>query len=156
MRAGLLVGSEVADTDTAVRVNAEDFVERKNDCRGSRDDCAADDGHLALVNVAPPDGEAAVDDTSDAEHETEHHNHGEAVADACLEFGGIECLPEGGQGVEGEDGGNRKERRQPRANFRCDFLCELHSVYFFVFFPSADFPPITRSQSHKRGKRRCM
>jgi hypothetical protein len=26
----------------------------------------------------------------------------------------------------------------------------------FVFFPSAAFPPNTRSQSHKRGERRCM
>ena len=105
--------SEVADADAAVRVNAEDFVERKDDCRGSRDDCAADNGHFALVNVAAPDREAAVDDTGDAEDETEHHNHGKAVADAGLKFSGVERLPEGGQGVEGEDGGNREERRQP-------------------------------------------
>ena len=125
--------SEVADANAAVRINAEDFVERKDDCRGCRDDRAADDGHLALVNVAAPDGEAAVDDTGNAEDETEHHNHGEAVADAGLEFSGVERLPEGGQGVEGEDGGNRQERWQPRVNFRCDFLCELHSVYDFCF-----------------------
>ena len=54
---------------TAVRVEAEYFVERKDDCRGCRDDRAADDGHFALVNVAAPDGEAAIDDArSQREH----------------------------------------------------------------------------------------
>ena len=76
---------------------------------------AADDGHLALVNVTTPDGEAAIDDARDAEHETEHHNHGETVADAGFQVGGIEpcALRESGEGVEGKDGGNREERWQP-------------------------------------------
>ena len=101
--------SEVADADAAVRVYAEDFVERKDDRRCSRDDRAADDGHLALVNIAAPDGEAAVDDAGDSQHEAEHHDHGETVADASLELGGIERLSEGGQSVEGEDSGDREE-----------------------------------------------
>jgi hypothetical protein len=41
-------------------------------------------------------------------------------------------------------------------NFGCDFFGELHIVDVFVLFPSAAFPPNTRPQSHKRGKRRCM
>ena len=82
--------SESADADGAVGVEAEDFEEGENDRRGSRDDRAADDGHLALVNVATPDGEAAVDDARNAEHETEHHDYGETVADAGLEVGGTE------------------------------------------------------------------
>ena len=68
-------------------------------------------------------------------HETKHHNHGETVADAGLEVGGVEprALREGRHGVEGEDGGNHEERGQPRVNFGCDFFCELHSVYDFYF-----------------------
>ena len=54
--------SESADADGAVGIEAEDFEEGENDRRSRRDDRAADDGHLALVNVAAPDGEAAVDD----------------------------------------------------------------------------------------------
>ena len=80
-------------------------------------------GAPPLAHIAAPDGEAAVDDTGNAEDETEHHNHGEAVADAGLEFGGVERLPERGDGVEGEDGGDREERRQPRMNFDCDLFC---------------------------------
>ena len=82
--------SEGADADGAVGVEAEDFEEGENDRRSSRDDRAADDGHLALVNVATPDGEAAVDDARNAEDEAEHHDYGEAVADAGLEVGGTE------------------------------------------------------------------
>ena len=70
---------------------------------------AADDGHFALVNVAAPDGEAAVDDTGDAEDETEHHYHGETVADTGLEFGRVERLRGCRQGVEDKDGGDREE-----------------------------------------------
>ena len=77
---------------------------------GSRDDRTADDGHLALIHVAPPDGEAAVNDTGNAEHEPEHHDHGQTVADAGLEFGGTESLRRGREGVEGEDGGGHEER----------------------------------------------
>ncbi len=55
-------GSESADADGAVGIEAEDFEEGEDDRRSRRDDRAADDGHLALVNVAAPDGEAAVDD----------------------------------------------------------------------------------------------
>src|SRR5208282_1612202 len=51
--------SEGADADGAVGVEAEDFEEGENDRRSSRDDRAADDGHLALVNVVTQDGEAA-------------------------------------------------------------------------------------------------
>src|ERR1043166_2672973 len=41
---------EIADADSAVRVNAEDFVEGKHGRRSSRDDRSADDAHFALVN----------------------------------------------------------------------------------------------------------
>ena len=102
---------------------------------------AADDGHLALINVATPDGEAAIDDARNAKHETEHHNHGETVADAGLEVGGVEAraLREGRHGVEGEDGGDHEERGQPRVNFGCDCFCELHSVYDFCFLSVSGF-----------------
>ena len=148
--------SKIPDADAAVCVYAEDFVERKDDRRRSRDDRAADDGHLALVNIAAPDGEAAVDDAGDSQHEAEHHDHGETVADAGLEFSGIERLSEGGQSVEDEDGGDRQERRQPRANSGRDFLGEFHGVDVFVFVSSAAFPPNTNPQSQKPGMRRCM
>ena len=82
--------SEVADADGAVGINAEDFVEGEHDGRCRRNDRAADDGHLALVNISPPDGKATVDDGRDAEDEAEHHDHGETVADAGLEVGGTE------------------------------------------------------------------
>src|SRR5438034_540290 len=84
-------GSEIADADAAVRVDAEDFEESEDERRGSRDNRAADDGHLALVNVTATDGEAAIDHGRDAQHEAEHHNHGEGVADAGLELGGAEA-----------------------------------------------------------------
>jgi len=54
--------SEAADSHGAVVVDAEDFEKGKNQGRRSGDDCAADDGHFSLINVAAPDGEAAVDD----------------------------------------------------------------------------------------------
>ena len=139
--AGVLAGSEIADANAAVRVDAEDFVERKDDRRRSRDDRAADDGNLALVNVAAPNGEAAIDDARNAKHKTEHHDYGEAVADAGLEVGGVEprALREGRHGVEGEDGGDHEERWQPRVDFGCNFLCELHSVYVFCFLSVSGF-----------------
>ena len=104
--------SEVADADGAVGIEAEDFVKGIDHRRSRRDDRAADDGHLALVHVAAPDGEAAVDDGGDAEDEAEHHDHGETVADAGLEVGGTEAGPlrEGGHGVEGEQGRDGEER----------------------------------------------
>jgi len=102
---------ESADADGAVGIEAEDFEEGEDDRRRRRDDRAADDGHLALVNVTAPDGEAAVDDARDAKHETEHHDYGETVADAGLEVGGTERggLRPSRDGVKGEDGGGRVE-----------------------------------------------
>ncbi len=127
--------SESADADGAVGVEAEDFEEGENDRRGSRDDRAADDGHLALVNVATPDGEAAIDDARNSKDEAEHHDYGEAVADAGLEVGGTEgCgLCERREGVEGENGGGHEERRQPRTDFRMDVFDDLHTRCF-VFY----------------------
>src|SRR5205823_4045850 len=101
--AGMRRDSEIPDTDSAVRVEAEDLVKGKDDRRRSRDDRAADNAHLALVNIAAPDGEPAIDDGRDAEDETEHHDYGKAVADAGLEVRGVEaaaCLRERGQRVE--------------------------------------------------------
>ena len=55
-------GLESADADRAVGIEAEDFVEGIDRRRSRRDDGPADDGHLALVNIAATDGKAAVDD----------------------------------------------------------------------------------------------
>src|SRR5437764_13656385 len=92
--------SEIPDADSAVRVEAEDFVESKDDRRSSSDDRAADNAHLALVNIAAPDGEPAIDDGRNAEDKAEHHDDGKTVADAGLEVRGVEtaaCLRERGQ-----------------------------------------------------------
>ena len=126
-------GSEVADTDRAVGIKAEDFVEREHCRRSGRDDRAADDGHLALVNIAAPDGEAAVDDSGDAEHKAEHHNDGKTVADAGPQVGGIEgrALGKSGNGIECEQGGNGEERAKPRADFRSEYF--FHGIVFIVF-----------------------
>jgi len=134
--------SEAADANGAVGIEAEDFEEGENDGRSSRDDCAANDGHLALVNVATPDGKAAVDDARNAEHETEHHDDGEAVADAGLEVGGTErcALRESGAGIECEEGGSRQQRGKPRANFGTDVFDHFHKRCVFVFLSSfSDF-----------------
>jgi hypothetical protein len=104
--------SESADADRAVGIEAEDFVEGIDHGGRSRDDRTADDGHLALVNVAAPNGEATVDDSGDAEDEAKHHDDGETVADAGFQVGGTEggALGEGGNGVECEQGRNGEER----------------------------------------------
>src|SRR5881392_744589 len=88
---GLRRESEIADANGAVRVEAEDLVKGKDDRRCSRDDRAADNAHLALVNIAATDGEPAVDDRRNAEDKAEHHDYGKAVADAGLEVGGVEA-----------------------------------------------------------------
>src|SRR6266516_7974608 len=77
--AGCVAGSKVADADATVRVDAEDFVEGKHGSGRSRDDRAANDAHFALVNIAAPNREPAVDDSRDAEDETEHHDYRQAV-----------------------------------------------------------------------------
>ena len=120
---------KVADADGAVGIKAEDFIEGINHRRSRRDDGPADDGHLALVNIAATDGKAAVDDSGDAEDEAEHHDYGKAVADAGFQVGGTEARPlsQGGQRIECEQGRDGEERAQPRADFRNDFL----SQYFF-------------------------
>ncbi len=95
---------EVADADGGVAIKAKDFVEGKDHGGGGGNDGPADDGHFALVHIATPDGETAVDDGRDAEDEAEHHDYGEAVADAGLEVGGTErrALREGGHGIKRE------------------------------------------------------
>jgi len=128
--------SEGADADGAVRIQAEDGVEGIDHRRGRRDNRAADDGHLALVNITAPDGEAAVDDGGDAEDEAEHHDHGKTVADAGFQVGGTECggLGHGREGVEGDDGGGQDERRRPRADFRMEVFADFHTHGLFVFY----------------------
>src|SRR5438876_4152868 len=111
--------SEIPDADSAVRVEAEDFVESKDDRRRSRNDRAADDAHLALVNIAAPDGEPAIDDGRNAEDEAEHHDDGKAVADAGLEVRGIETacpLRKRGEGVEEKHRRDHEHRAWPREN----------------------------------------
>src|SRR5439155_8809776 len=109
--------SEIPDADSAVRVEAEDFVESKDDRRSSSDDRAADNAHLALVNIAAPYGEPAIDDGRDAEDETEHHDYGKAVADAGLEVGGVETacpLRKRGEGVEEKHRSDHEHGGEPR------------------------------------------
>ncbi len=123
---------KVADADGAVGIEAKDFIEGIDHRRSRRDDCAADDGHLALVNIAAPDGEAAVNNRRDAEDEAEHHDYGKTVADAGLEVGGTEAraLGEGRGGVEGEQDRDGEQRAELRVAFRSDYF---HSVYFVSF-----------------------
>jgi hypothetical protein len=140
--------SERADADGAVGVETEDFVKGKNDCRCRRDDGTADDGHLPLINVAAPDGEAAVDDGGDAEDEAEHHNHGKTVADAGLEVGGTEpgALSLSRQDVQGKQGGHGEERTQPRTDFRNEYF--FHGIVCalsYFYFGWQHMPPITRT-----------
>ena len=136
-------GLKIADANAAVRVNAEDFVEGVDHGGRGSDDRAADDGHFALVNVAAPDGEAAVDDGRDAEDEAEHHDYGETVADAGSQVGGTErrALGKGGYGVECKQGRNGEERTKPRADFRSEYFFHKHS-FCFSFLLSAVLPPI--------------
>jgi hypothetical protein len=119
---GGLASSEVADADGAVRVEAEDFVKGEYRGRGGGDDRAAEDRHLALVHVTSPNGKAAIDNRKDAEDEPEHHDDGQAVADAGLELGGAERLSGSREGVERDHGDSHEERRQPRADFRTDIF----------------------------------
>src|SRR5437867_12833291 len=51
--------SEIADSNGAVRVEAEDFVKGEDDGRSSREDRAAENAHFSLVNIAATDGEPA-------------------------------------------------------------------------------------------------
>ena len=76
--------------------------------------------------------------------EPEQHDHGEAVADAGLEFGGVERLREGGHGVEGEDGSSHENGGQPRTDFSTGLFDELHTRLCFCCLSSAASPPNTR------------
>src|SRR5437899_3650396 len=130
---GLRRDSEIADADGAVRVEAEDFVKGEDDRRSGRDDRAADNAHLALVNIAAPDGEPAIDDGRNAEDETEHHDYGKAVADAGLEVGGIETacpLRKRGEGVEEKHRRDHEPAAEPRATRGRKFFANLAIVVF--------------------------
>jgi hypothetical protein len=157
-----VAGLEIADANTAVRVDTEDFVEGEYHCGSSRDNCAADDGHLPLINITAPDGETTVDHRRNAQHESEHHDHGEAVADAGLQVRGAEArtatrLREGGEGVEEEDRGDRKERSNPRASFDCELVCELHNVDGLLFLFSRRLSAALRENNYQqRTWRRCI
>ena len=142
--------SEIPDTDSAVRVEAEGFVEGKDDCRSSGDDRPADDAHLALVNIAASDGEPAIDDGRNAEDEGEHHDNGKAVADAGLEVRGVEtaaCLRERGQRVEEKHRRDREHRAKPRATLRREFFVELHSVDVCCFFDGQRLFPLNHAHT---------
>src|SRR5439155_4588025 len=142
--------SEIADADSAVRVEAEDFVKGKDDRRSSRDDRAADDAHLSLVNIAATDGEPAIDDGRNAEDEAEHHDYGKAVADAGLEVGGVEaaaCLRERGQRVEEKHRRDHEHGAKPRANLRSAFFGELHSVDVCCFFDGQRLFPLNHAHT---------
>ena len=135
---------KTADADGAAGVEAEDFVEGEHRRRGRRDDRAAEDGHLALVHVAATDGKAAVDDGEDAQDETEHHDHGETVADAGLQGGGVErrALRKGGQDVEREQGRDGERGAQARPDF---FRNEWFFHSFSFLFSRRILPPIDAS-----------
>lgn len=150
----VLARSEGADAHATVRVEPENFVEREDDRRSGGDDRAADDGHLALVHVAAPDGETAVDHARDAEDEPEHHDDSEAVADAGLEVSGTEAsaLGKGGGGIHGEDGDDQEERRQPRTDFLTDgfdVFDELHTSLVFVVVTGAATTALITGRSMK-------
>ena len=95
--------SEGANADGTVGIKAEDRVEGVDHRRGCCDDGPADDGHLALVHVSTADGKATIDDGGDAEDEAEHHDDGQAVADAGFQVSGTKscALSRGGDGVKG-------------------------------------------------------
>src|SRR5439155_3542154 len=142
--------SEIADANGAVRVEAEDFVKGKDDRRRSRDDRAADDAHLALVNIAAPDGEPAIDDGRNAEDEAEHHDDGKAVADAGLEVRGIETacpLRKRGQSVEEKHRRDHEHGAKPRANLGSEFFAELHSADVCCVFNGQRLFPLNHAQT---------
>lgn len=103
---------KIADPDRAVGIKTEDYVEGIDHGGSRSDNRSADDGHLALIHVAAPDGKAAIDHCGNAEHEAEHHDDGQAVADAGFEVGGIESRPlgKGRDGVEREQGRDGQEQ----------------------------------------------
>src|SRR5438067_13835617 len=129
-------GLKIPDAHRTVRVEPEDFEERKYDCRSRRDDGPADNGHFALVHVAAPDGKAAVDDRGYAQHKAEHHDDRQAVAYAGFQVGGIEArtaagLREGGKGVDD------KKRRADRERAETGARGGLNSLFRILLFSFA-------------------
>jgi hypothetical protein len=111
--------SEVADTNGRIAVQAEDFEERVSDGRRCGNDGPADDGQLAGINIAAPDGETTGNDGRDAEHKTKQHDDRKTVADAGLEIGGGETaaaalLSECAHRVENNDRGDEQTRAKSR------------------------------------------
>ena len=139
---------EVADADGAVGIEAEDFVEGIDHRRSRRDDRAADDGHLALVNVAAPDGEAAVDDGGDAQHETEHHDDGQTVADAGFRsvelkvvlWAKAETVLSANKAATVRSGAKPQERSLA--------LYFFHTCFLFLFCSGGILPPNHAAHSH--------
>jgi len=143
---GFLTSLEGAHADSAAGVEAEDFEEGIDHRRRRGNDGSAENGHLALVHVAAPDGEAAIDDREDAQDETEHHDYGQTVADAGLQGGGTEggALRKGGPGVEREQGCNGEERTETVQG--SDAVLHIFVVRVSVVcFVWRHTPPITRT-----------
>jgi hypothetical protein len=100
-------GLEGSDAYRTVSIDAEDLEEGKDDGGCCGDDCTTDDGHLALVDITAPDRKPAGDHRRDAENETKHHDHREAVADAGFELCRIETLRRSCESIEGKQSRNQ-------------------------------------------------
>jgi len=91
------------------------------------------------------DGEAAVDDGRDAEDESEHHDDGDAVADAGFQVGGTErrALGESGDALRANKR-HGEERTQTERSFGASIFsyhCWCGHSFLFLL---AHTPPITR------------
>jgi len=96
---------------------------------------------LALVNIAAPDGEAAIDDGGDCRGRAEHHDHGQTVADAGLEVGGTErrALAKAETALRANRAatvmiGRSRERSLGASIF---FISLLVRAFIFLFLPAA-------------------
>lgn len=147
---------EIADADGAAGIETKDDIEGIDHSGGRSDDRPANDGHLALIHVAAPDGEAAVDDSGNAEDESEHHDYGQTVADAGLEVGGVEPGPlrKGGDGVEGEQGCDGEEQAVAFEVSVQESDAFFHSA-LFSFVRGRVFRRITRTSFHGCGIELC-
>src|SRR2546426_5457233 len=98
------------------------------------------------------EGEAPPDENNrrNAEDKAEHHDYGEAVADAGLEVRGVEtaaCLRERGQRVEEKHRRDHEHGAKPRANLGSEFFAELHSVDVCCFFNGQRLFPLNHAHT---------
>ena len=89
----------------------------------------------------------------DAQHKAEHHDDGQAVADAGFQVGGVEgrALRERGHGIEGEQGRNREQGTQTFSGVFGDEWF-FHSFIFFAFAADSS----AESRAHPFISRRAL